>query len=88
MGDIPVDMIAWQLDDDSAMAISDTQLPTDAPNLDDWTSNTVNISGKIEGVVGAGYHIIGYVREAKLVPEPGCLALLLVGGMGVFRRRQ
>jgi hypothetical protein len=33
-----VDHIAWQLDDDTAIAIASATLPTTPPNLPDWTS--------------------------------------------------
>jgi hypothetical protein len=36
--DMLVDHISWQLDDDTATAVSSTDLPTKAPVLDDWES--------------------------------------------------
>ena len=73
-----VDGISWQLDDLSGNALSNTDLPTTAPVIDDWEANVLNISGDRK------FGIQAHVTSA--VPEPATVLLIGLGGL-LLRKR-
>jgi len=73
-----VEHISWQLDDSTQMVLTDTILPTIAPNLDDWQSNHLCIAG--ERTFGIWAHV------TSAVPEPATILLLGLGGLFLRKR--
>jgi len=78
-----VNEISWWLNDPTGSALSSDALPTIAPVLEDWQSNTLIISGP--GGHGPGFGIWAHVTSA--VPEPASIILLGLGGL-LIRKRQ
>ena len=66
-------IIGWSLTDYNCQALSSNALPNEAPNLDDWTSNRIQLSNPNVFLIN------GLVTEATLIPEPTSLLLLGVG---------
>lgn len=80
----PVDQIYWQLTTYSGLAIADISLPTQAPNLSDWTNGLI-ISGSIPDTKQR-YSIGAEVTSAWLIPEPATLILLGLGSLLIRKR--
>ena len=82
---IGVEMISWQLEDDTMTAISNTILPVTPPNLDIWDSiSGLEITGEKVGSNYDTFRISSNVISA--VPEPSMMALFLLGAILTKRR--
>ncbi len=80
-----VDQIGWQLDDYSRTALSSDALPTTLPVLEDWPDSFgMHISLGIDKPEAGIY---ADVTSVALVPEPGTVLLLGLGGI-VLRKRK
>lgn len=91
-GEVSVDHIHWQLNDNSGTALSSDALPTTAPVLEDWPDTWVGleISGHTPGPGPGGvynFYIQSTVTSVELVPEPATLLLLAAGALGLRRRK-
>lgn len=66
--DVAVDHISWQLDDDTATAISSIELTTSPPVLADWTSNFgLTITGYSISQSSQTFMIRGHVSDISKV---------------------
>ena len=74
----PVESIWWQLNDNTASALSSDALPTTFPFLNDWEANVLGIDAYRR------YGISAHVTSA--IPEPCTIILLGLGGL-VLRKR-
>jgi hypothetical protein len=81
--DAPVGGISWTLRDSSATALSSINLLTNAPVLDDWGFNRLNIGG---GTRARPFGIQGHVTSVVVIPEPATVLLFSFGGL-IFVRR-
>ena len=79
-----VEHISWQLDDYTATALSSTDLPTTPPVLEDWAYSPAQLGIKLGSKGYAGLY--GEVTSVELVPEPGTVFLLGLGGLALIRR--
>jgi len=80
-----VEHISWQLDDYTATALSSTDLPTTPPVLEDWAYSPAQLGIELGSKGYAGLY--GEVTSVELVPEPGTVFLLGLGGLVLIRRR-
>jgi hypothetical protein len=75
-----VDHISWQLDDDTATALSNIDLPTSPPILDNWQAgNHLRLHGE-----RGGYIVDAHVTSA--VPEPATIVLFAIGALLLKKR--
>ena len=79
---IPINHIMWQLDDESASAVSSDALPVTPPMLDDWES-VFGLRISADRMWG----IDATVTSVELIPEPATLLLLSFGGTILARTR-
>jgi hypothetical protein len=90
-GDVYVSEINWQLDDSSGTALSSDTLPTTAPALGDWNLDWgIRIDGGIPDEYGKfieSFHIRAPVTSVEVIPEPGTVFLLGLGGLVLLRIR-
>jgi hypothetical protein len=76
---VPINFIGMELLDYSGNALSSDALPTMAPNLDLWQWNGLDIIS--DRKFGIGAHI------TSAIPEPGSLALLIIGTLSLYSRK-
>ncbi len=78
-----VNNISWSLQDTSATAITNIELPRTAPVLSDWQVNYLNIEGP-----GRRDNILfqGHVTSAVVIPEPATILLLGFGAIALIRK--
>jgi len=81
---VSVGGIDWSLTDSSATALSSTKLPITAPVLEDWEFNRLSVGG---GSRERAFGFFGRVTAVGLIPEPGTLLLLGLGGLMLIKRR-
>jgi len=75
-----VDHISWQLDDSTATALSNIDLPTSPPILDDWQAgNHLRLHGE-----RFGYIVDAHVTSA--IPEPATIVLFVIGALLLKKR--
>jgi hypothetical protein len=77
-----VNDIYWQLKDSTETALTNTDLPTSAPVLNDWDYNHLRIS------TDRAFSIDSHVASAELVPEPFTLLLMSLGALALRKRNQ
>ncbi len=83
-----IESITWQLGNNSGSAISNMELPTDAPNLLSWPDrNQFQITSEKIGDYDNSFYIDIEVTSATLVPEPMSMSLLILGGILTLSRR-
>jgi len=70
---VNVDIILWWLEDNSASALSSTDLTATAPVLEDWQGNRLCVEAL------RAFSIDAHVTSA--IPEPATIALLGLGGL-------
>ncbi|HBG26506.1 MAG: hypothetical protein A2Y10_00920 [Planctomycetes bacterium GWF2_41_51] len=74
--------IHWQLRDDTGTAISNLELPTIAPVLDNWKSENYFVISGLDS-----FNIFARVTKAELIPEPGTMMLIILGAALLGRKR-
>jgi hypothetical protein len=89
----PLNNISWSLGDYSAAALTSSELPTTAPVLNDWNLNFLQIWAGVGGRADpprppSGFGLATHVTSAVVIPEPGTLAILAVGGLMFVRRNK
>jgi hypothetical protein len=86
---VSIDNLHWQLRDYSGSALSSDALPLTAPNLSQWQSNMLSISGGLYPFPPGEktlFRINGHVTSVWLIPEPA--TLFLFGLAGLFLRNR
>jgi hypothetical protein len=81
---ITVGDLHWQLNDYSGKAISSDALPSTAPDLSKWQSNSLSVVGGSDEKTQ--FLISGHITSSYLIPEPATLFLLAIGGL-IIRKR-
>jgi hypothetical protein len=83
-----IPLMAWELHDTSATALSNALLPTTAPDVSDWSAmNWLRIELGLNPDQGSAM-ISGRVTSADVVPEPVTILLLAVGTIAVIRKNR
>ena len=77
--------ISWGLKDESATAVDNAMLLTDAPVLSDWIDQNELIIGSPWGEM-LPYKVTGHVTDVTLIPEPTMLGLLAGGAALVWKQ--
>ncbi len=89
--DVSVGIIGWQLNDPSGTALSSDALLATAPVLEDWYSaEGLRIDGGIPDEYGKfieSFLIRAPVTSVEVIPEPGTVMLLGLGGLVLLRIR-
>jgi hypothetical protein len=75
----PVETISWELQDNTCTAFSSDALPTTAPILSQWQTNSLWFG------MSRYYGIGAHVTSATLIPEP---ATILLFGLGILSLRK
>ncbi len=83
---LPVNNMAWLLNDSTQTAIANLNIPLDAPNLSDWDFNHLTIEGAID--CDNQYAIEGHITSAIVIPEPMTMGILVLGSLVIMRRRK
>ncbi len=75
-----LDIISWQLDDSTEIALSSDALPTNAPILADWQFNHLRIEGEKSNLFNINAHV------TSAVPEPATIVLFCIGALFLKKR--
>ena len=78
-----VGSISWGLIDYSGTVISSPDLTATTPLLDDWDSDFLHFWAGPGG--GRGCGVVAHVTSAVVIPEPGTILLLGLGGVALLR---
>jgi hypothetical protein len=88
---ITVDSLHFQLHDYSGTALSSDALPAGPPDLLDWQTKSLRISGgrypfpsPLEKTL---FQINSHVTSVYLIPEPGTLLLFMMGMVAISRKK-
>jgi len=86
-----VGTIEWILQDPSETAILSADLPTTAPILSDWETNFLQFGAgsggsRDGGEPPIGFGVAAHVTSAVVIPEPGTILLLGLGGVAIVRK--